>query len=136
MPVCAAPSFALSPWRLVGAVVWAWLGIAGATAQAQGLPEQGFRIISTGTLGNCVACHALPGQRDVPSTFGPSFEKVGARLNATALRLWVTDARQLKPDTLMPPFGTTQGTHNAVRAQAMLSEEQIEHVVAALQTLR
>ena len=100
------------------------------------MPEQGFRIITTGTLGNCVACHALPGQRDVPSTFGPSFDKVGGRLNAAALRLWITDARQMKPDTLMPPFGTTQGTNNSVRAQAMLSEEQIEHVVAALQTLR
>lgn len=105
-------------------------------AQAQGLPEQGFRIITTGTLGNCVACHALPGQRDLPSTLGPTFEKVGLRLTASALRQWISDARQIKPDTLMPPFGTTQGTHAAVRAQPMLSGEQIEHVVAALQTLR
>jgi L-cysteine S-thiosulfotransferase len=105
-------------------------------AFAQGTPEQGFRIITTGTLGNCVACHALPGQRDIPSTFGPSFDKIGLRLPAAALRQWVTDARLLKPDTLMPPFGTTQGTRGAVRAQAMLSEEQIDHVVAALLTLR
>ena len=117
-------------------MVWAGLVCAGAGAHAQGLPEQGFRIINTGTLGNCVACHAVPGQRDIPSTVGPSFDKIGLRLDAPALRQWVSDARRIKPDTLMPPFGTTQGTHNAVRAQAMLSEEQIDQVVAALQTLR
>jgi L-cysteine S-thiosulfotransferase len=110
--------------------------LAGAAALAQGVPEQGFRIISTGTLGNCVACHALPGQRDLPSTFGPSFDKIGTRLDAQALREWVTDARKRKPDTLMPPFGTTEGTNASVRAQSMLSEEQIAHVVAALLTLR
>ena len=98
--------------------------------------EQGFRIITTGTLGNCVACHALPGQRDVPSTFGPSFDKIGTRHDAASLRQWVTDARQIKPGTLMPPFGTTFGTSASVRAQAILSEDQINLVVAALQTLR
>lgn len=98
--------------------------------------EQGFRIITTGNLGNCIACHALPGQRDVPSTFGPSFDKVGIRHTEASLRQWVTDARQLKAGTLMPPFGTTLGTNVSVRAQAILSEEQINLVVAALQTLR
>ena len=118
------------------------LGVA--TALAQGAPplvtltpiEQGFRIISTGALGNCIACHALPGQRDVPSSFGPSFDKVGTRYDATGLRQWITDARQLKPDTLMPPFGTTQGTTAANQARPILSADEISHVVAALQTLR
>ncbi len=110
--------------------------LASGAALSQGLPEQGFRIITTGTLGNCVACHALPGQRDLPSTFGPSFDKIGTRYDAPALRQWVTDARKMKPDTMMPPFGTTQGTNAPVRAQSMLSDEQIEHVVAALLTLR
>ena len=105
-------------------------------AWAQGVPEQGFRIINTGTLGNCVACHAVPGQRDLPSTFGPSFDKIGSRHDAAALRQWVFDARKIKPDTMMPPFGTTAGTNTSVVAQSILSEEQIAHVVAALLTLR
>jgi L-cysteine S-thiosulfotransferase len=105
-------------------------------AWAQGVPEQGFRIMTTGNLGNCIACHALPGQTDVRSTFGPALEKVATRHDADQLRQWVTDARKIKPDTMMPPFGTTQGTNAAVRAQPMLSEEQIAHVVAALLTLR
>ena len=117
---------------LLGLPVW----LMAASAGSQGLPEQGFRIINTGTLGNCIACHAVPGQRDLPSTFGPAFDKVGSRYDAAALRQWVTDARKIKPDTMMPPFGTTDGTNASVRAQSILSEEQIDHVVAALQTLR
>ena len=133
----------MSPIRL-GAVADAFGYIAAGAALAQGVApvvsltpvEQGFRIITTGTLGNCVACHALPGQRDVASTFGPSFDKIGTRHDAASLRQWVTDARQVKPGTLMPPFGTTLGTSASVRVQAILNEDQINLVVAALQTLR
>ena len=86
--------------------------------------------------GNCFACHALPGQAGLQSSFGPTLLGVGARYNAELLRQWVTDARTLKPNTLMPPFGTTQGSVQAVRAAPILSAEEIEQVVAALQTLR
>jgi L-cysteine S-thiosulfotransferase len=98
--------------------------------------EQGFRIMATGNLGNCLACHALPGQTDVRSNFGPALAQVGSRYDASTLRQWVTDARQIKPDTLMPPFGSTAGTNAAVRSQPMLTEEQIAQVVAALLTLQ
>lgn len=103
---------------------------------AQAIPEQGFRIMNSGNLGNCIACHALPGQTGILSTFGPSLEKVATRYGFDELRQWVTDARKVKPDTLMPPFGTTQGTNAPLRAQSILSDEQILHVVAALQTLK
>lgn len=119
--------------------------LCGAAAWAQGVPEQGFRIISTGNLGNCLACHALKalpgeadrgGQRGLDSSFAPALDKVGTRYSAEQLRQWVTDARLVKPGTLMPPFGTTQGTTEPIRAQSILSPEQIEDVVAALQSLR
>ena len=110
--------------------------LAAAPAQSQGLPAEGLRIMATGNLGNCVACHALPGQKDLQSTFGPALAGVGNRYDALQLRQWVTDARSIKPGALMPPFGTTQGTNEAVRAQPILDPGQIEHVVAALQSLR
>lgn len=103
---------------------------------AQPVPEQGFRIMNAGNAGNCIACHALPGQTGMLSTFGPTLEKVATRFSAEQLRQWVSDARKIKPATLMPPFGTTQGTNASVRAQSMLNEEQIDHVVAALLTLK
>ena len=110
--------------------------LAGGAAGAQGIAEQGFRTMASATGGNCVACHGLPGQAGVRSTFGPALDTVGTRYSPDALRQWVVDARQIKPDTLMPPFGTTQGTHGPIRAQAMLSPQEIDDVVAALQTLR
>lgn len=105
-------------------------------AVAQGAPEQGFRIMNAGNTGNCIACHALPGQTGLVSTFGPTLDKVASRYSPDELRQWVSDARKIKPSTLMPPFGTTQGTNASVRAQSMLSDEQIAHVVAALLTLK
>ena len=92
--------------------------------------------MADGSLGNCLACHALPRQTGVRSTFGPPLAAVGARYTADVLRQWVTDARRLKPDTLMPPFGTTDGTTSPNRARPMLSDDEISHVVAALQTLQ
>lgn len=112
------------------------LALVAPLVGAQGVAAEGLRIMTTGSLGNCVACHALPGQKDIPSTFGPSLSGVGARYDATQLRQWVTDARLVKPDTLMPPFGTTQGTNASVRAQSMLTPEQIDQVVEALAMLK
>lgn len=106
------------------------------SAAAQGIAEQGFRIMNAGNSGNCIACHTLLGQTGIASTFGPPLEKVAGRYSADELRQWVADARKIKPNTLMPPFGTTQGTNGSVRAQSILNEEQIGHVVAALLTLK
>ena len=92
--------------------------------------------MNAGNSGNCIACHTLPGQTGIASTFGPSLEKVAGRYSADALRQWVNDARKIKPHTLMPPFGTTQGTNSSMRAESILSDEQIGHVVAALLTLK
>lgn len=86
--------------------------------------------------GNCIACHSLSGTGGVGSNFGPSLDHVAARLSTELLRQWVTDARVIKPDTLMPPFGTTQGTRQASRVAPLLTEEQISQVVATLRTLR
>lgn len=126
--------------------LWSWtqasrvlacsaLLMAGA-ASAQGTPEQGFRLMAVGSAGNCVACHTWAGQPGLASNFGPTLNKVGSLYSAAELRQWVTDARVIKPATLMPPFGTTQGTNAPIVSQPLLSFDDIGHVVAALQTLR
>ncbi len=96
----------------------------------------GLKIMADRSLGNCVACHALPGQTGVVSTFGPSLDKVGLRHDEAALRVWVTDARVWNPNTLMPPFGTTAGTRSPNPTQPMLTAAQIDLVVAALLSFR
>lgn len=115
------------------------LAVALSSAVAQTPPAEhsdGLRIMLDRNGGNCIACHALPGQTGVISTFGPPLHKVGARYDELTLRRWVTDARQINADTLMPPFGTLQGTQRVNSTQPMLTPEQINQVVAALQTLR
>lgn len=92
--------------------------------------------MAAGSAGNCVVCHSMPGASGPASTFAPALHQVGTRYSAQELRQWVTDARLIKPATLMPPFGTTQGTNSPMLAQPLLSFEDIGHVVAALQTLR
>lgn len=88
----------------------------------------GWRILLEQRLGNCVACHSIPNEQGkktgVQSTFAPALDGVASRYNPEMLRQWVVDARKIKPDTLMPPFGL------------ILSPEQILDALAALQTLR
>jgi sulfur-oxidizing protein SoxX len=111
-------------------------GLLAAAAWGQGTAEQGFRLMASVSGGNCLACHSLPNQQGTLSTFAPPLDQVGRRYSAEELRQWVTDARKIKPGTLMPPFGTTQGTQRPIVSQSILSAEDIGHIVAALQTLR
>ena len=123
-------------WTLASLALACSALLVATAAAAQGTPEQGFRLIAVGSAGNCVACHTWAGQPGLASNFGPTLNKVGSLYSAAELRQWVTDARVIKPATLMPPFGTTQGTNAPIVSQPLLSFDDIGHVVAALQTLR
>lgn len=112
------------------------LSLLSCATHAQGNAVPGLQLMADRTGGNCVVCHTVPGVPGPASDFAPSLVGVGKRWNAEELRQWVTDARQIKPQTLMPPFGTTRHTTQPTRAAAMLTAEQIEHVVAALQTFQ
>lgn len=124
-------------WRTrlsAGVAALPWLASAVMAQDAD--PAAGLRILADRASGNCVACHTLPGQAGIASSFGPSLAGVASRYDARQLRQWVTDARQLKADTLMPPFGTLAGTYRPSPDQVMLTEAQIAQVVAALQSFR
>ena len=103
---------------------------------AQGIHSQdeGLGIIVQKQLGNCVACHELPGLQGSTSTFGPSLKGVGARLSRESLKQWVKDARTIQPNTLMPPFGSSEGLHKLSDKRPLLTEVQIEKVVDTLMT--
>jgi sulfur-oxidizing protein SoxX len=116
-------------------------------AQTQGLSdaEQGLRIMANRQQGNCVTCHQVSVLRDAKGIdgaagkqgdFGPALDGVAKRYNLAQLRQWVVDARKLSVNTLMPPFGTLEGTSQASPARPMLSPDEIDKVTAALATLR
>jgi sulfur-oxidizing protein SoxX len=105
--------------------LWALVWACGHSA-AQANADLGWRIITDRTLGNCGACHAWQAVPASTSTFAPSLDGVGQRYSAAQLKQWVVDPRHLRPDTLMPVFGSLIGLRQPAPAQAVLSTEQID----------
>jgi sulfur-oxidizing protein SoxX len=127
---------------LVGSIcLWAISG----TAQSLSDAELGLRIMANRQQGNCVTCHQVSVLRDAKGIdgasgkqgdFGPSLDGVAQRYSLAQLRQWVMDARKLSANTLMPPFGSLEGTTLANPARPMLSLDEIDKVTAALASLR
>ncbi len=138
----------MSPHRLASAIamsVGMWASMGHAQTQGLGDAQLGLRIMANRQQGNCVTCHQVSVLRDAKGMdgaagkqgdFGPSLDGVAKRYSVAQLRQWVVDARQLSVNTLMPPFGTLEGTAQASPARPMLSPEEIDQVTAALATLR
>ena len=98
------------------------------------------RTVMAGRDANCLLCHAVPesGERFMGNV-APPLSGVGARLSTAQLRLRVVDQSRLNRDTVMPSYyrvsGLTRGA-GAYRGKPILNAQQIEDVVAYLQTLR
>ncbi len=107
-----------------------------ATAGQASRAQLTFDIMTNQQLGNCVACHDMPGITGHSSNFAPSLKGVGARWTREELMKWVTDARMIKSDTLMPPYGSLQGLVKIKPARTVLTTEQIKDVVDTLETWR
>jgi L-cysteine S-thiosulfotransferase len=114
-----------------------WLSFAAPVLGQDATPHaakpditRGWAAVNQQRLGNCMACHSMPDAQGrkagLQSTFAPPLDGVGSRYDTATLRQWVADARRINPDTLMPPFGS----------HGILSEAQIDDVVAVLLTLR
>ncbi len=104
----------------------AFLALPGA-AVAGGNAAAGKKVVDTKKLGNCAACHVVPGM-EFPGDIGPNL--ITAMRNYTAadkdlLRQRIWDERKFNPDTIMPPFG----------ANKILTSQQIDDVVAYLLSL-
>lgn len=89
---------------------------------------------------NCLLCHAVPetGERFMGNV-GPPLSGVGGRLSAAQLRLRIVDQSRLNRDTVMPSYYRVSGLTRvaaAYRGKPVLTAQQIEDVIAYLQTLR
>ena len=70
---------------------------------------------------------------------GPSLAGIGRRLSAAQLKARIVDASRVNPDTAMPPYGRTRGLYQVTspyRGKPLLSDQQIDDVVAFLVTLK
>ena len=101
---------------------------------------RGQAIASSRSQGLCVLCHALPGQAEAfQGTLAPPLDGVGARLSAAQLRERLLAPERFNPDTVMPAYGRTEGLQRvapALRGRPLLQPQQIDDLVAWLQTLQ
>lgn len=127
-----------------GIVNFASIGVfAFAQSPSESAIQAGFDIIYNRNLGNCVTCHTMhvggsqtSRQIEKQGNFGPELSSVGSKYTRQQLTAWVTDARKIHPQTMMPPYGSLEGIVLPNQNKTLLSDEQIQMVVDALSTLK
>jgi len=101
---------------------------------------RGESIVTNRQLGLCLLCHSAPvGDPRVQGNLAPSLAGAGARWSTVQLRQRIANARSINPDSIMPSYASTDGLNRVAPAwvgQPILNSQQIEDVVAYLQTLR
>jgi len=109
-------------------------------AVAEGDAERGATIAASRTEGLCVLCHALPGiDARLAGNIGPDLAGVGRRLAPAQLRQRLLAPQDSNPETIMPRYGRSEGLVRVAasrRGQPLLSDAQIDDVVAYLASLR
>ena len=111
---------------------------AGCATIPAGDPARGREVFISRDQGHCVACHSAAGIRPAGNV-GPVLDGVASRLTAEQLRQCVVDITRMRPDAAMPAFHRTEGLTRVAsdyRGKPVLSREQIDDVVAWLETLK
>jgi len=112
--------------------------ISGKTGDA----VAGRKLFSNRKLGNCLACHVNSDMKEhsFHGEVGPSLDGVAERYEAAELRAIVIDSKKaLNEDTIMPGFYSLNlGVRVAgkFKGKTLLNAQQVEDVVAYLQTLK
>ena len=101
---------------------------------------RGLALVRDPARASCLICHRMP-IADEPSqgSIGPDLAGVASRYTIPELRLRLVDARMLNPDTVMPPYHSTQGLARVgaeYRGRTIYSGQEVEDVLAFLATLR
>ena len=97
----------------------------------------------------CIGCHSIAGNPVAMGVRGPNLTHVGSRStiaagrfpNAAAyLALWIKNAREMKPEILMPTFGLNEYDPvlkaKVTTANGGLTDQQIADIVAYLTALK
>ena len=107
---------------------------------AKGDAARGRTIVASRQVGLCVLCHAGPFPEEaLMGDLGPDLRGVGARLSEGQLRLRIVDSRRVNPSTIMPSYFRAERLVRVApgyRGKPILDAQQVEDVVAYLETLR
>jgi sulfur-oxidizing protein SoxX len=130
----AAGQHALQPFTVGGDA------IAASLTGVKGDSTRGRAIVVNRQVGLCLLCHSGPfPEQPLQGTLAPDLKGTGGRWSEGQLRLRIVDAGRINPQTIMPPYYRVDGLHRvapAFRGKPVLTAEQIEDVVAYLDTLR
>lgn len=117
-----------------GAVTESLTGVPGDAAN-------GRNLFKDRKLGNCLACHTNTDQSDQSfhGEVGPSLDGVADRWDTAQLRGILVNSKMMFEGTIMPSFYRTENgarTMEKFQGKSILTAEQIEDVLAYLQTLK
>ena len=123
-----------------GGVARAQDSIPTSLTGGKGNPARGRAIVTNRQLGLCLLCHSGPFPEErFQGNLAPDLAGAGGRWTEGQLRLRIVDSSRINPATIMPAYHRTDGLTRvapAWRAKPILSDEQIEDVVAFLATLK
>ena len=132
--------YALVGTLMVGSALAANDGINEPLTAVAGDAARGRAIVVNRQAGLCLLCHQGPFPEErFQGNLATDLAGAGKRWSAAQLRARIVDARRLQPDSLMPPYFQSTGQQRvgaAWRGKAIFEAQQVEDVVAFLQTLR
>ena len=128
------PRLPTTPLLTAAMASLALLALQPAAAAPQGDAARGRALLSQRQQVGCILCHEIPGL-PIGGGLGPPLIGLGQRYSSDELFLRIADARRTNPDTIMPPYLSTEGLHNVARAQAgqtLLSAQALADIVSYL----
>jgi L-cysteine S-thiosulfotransferase len=101
---------------------------------------RGRSIVANRQQSLCLLCHGAPIPEDrAQGNLAPPLDGVGVRLTKEQLRLRMIDSQKINSASIMPPYFRAEGLNRvstAHQGRTMLTAQQIEDVVAYLQSLK
>ena len=129
--------------RVAGTLLVVNDGVPASLTGVPGDPARGRAIVASRQQGMCLLCHNGPvtlfPEERTPGTVAGPLAGAGARWTEAQLRLRVADARRLNPNSVMPAYLRSDGLQRVGKAwqgRMLLERQQVEDVVAFLQTLK
>ena len=105
-----------------------------------GNPANGKKLFVHRKKGNCLTCHTAPiPEEDFHGKVAPDLSDVAGRMTAGEIRLRIVNPKLINPDTPMMAYYRTHGLTQVKKSfsgKPMLSEQEVEDVIAYLMTLK